>query len=196
MQEGWAAFMGAIAGSTITAVVTLKTIAYQHSKLREEHIQDILILERVEKYKEINSLLFKLWWDLPLPQISLRELNSESIQNQIKNTKEYINHNSLFLGPKVQYAFWEYFSELEKWCRLLKNHSEKELYSKCPNFEDKIKETLNNLFNCTRAAMLEDLSISGFEIFSSEEIRTSYKKGIEKVKNYFKEEKFNKKGNK
>lgn len=196
MQEGWAAFIGAIAGSTIIAVVTLKNMAYQHSKLREEHIQDILIRERVEKYKEINSLLFKLWWDLPLPQISLRELNSASIQKQIANTKEYIYHNSLFLGPKVQYVFWEYFSELEKWCRLLGLYSEKKLNSKCPNFENKLKKTLDNLFNCTRAAMLEDLSISGFNIFSSEEIRTSYKKGIEKVKNYFKEEKFNKKGNK
>ena len=196
MQEGWAAFMGAIAGSAITAAVTLKTMAYQHSKLREEHIQDILIRERVEKYKEINSLLFKLWWGLPLPQINLRELNSALIQKQIANIKEYMNHNSLFLGPKVQYIFWEHFSELEKWCRLLKHYSEKELNSKCPNFEDKLKKTLDNLLNCTREAMLEDLSISGFDIFSSEEIRTSYKKGIEKVKNYFKKETFNKKGNK
>jgi hypothetical protein len=186
MQEGWAAFMGAIAGSAITAAVALKTIAYQHSKLREEHIQDILIQERVEKYKEINSLLFKLWWYLPLPQISLRKLYSAAIQKQIANTKEYINHNSLFLGPKVQYVFWEYFSELEKWCRLLKHYSEKELNSKCPNFEDKLKKTLDNLFNCTRAAMLEDLSISGFEIFSSDEVRSLYKKGIRKINNYFK----------
>jgi len=188
MQEGWVAFMGAIAGSAITAIVALKTMAYQHSKLREENIQDILIQERIEKYKEINSLLFKLWWDLPLPQINLRELNSTSIQNQIANTKEYVNHNSLFLGPKVQYVFWEYFSELEKWCRLLGLYSEKELNSICPNFENKLKKTLDDLFNCTGAAMLEDLSISGFEIFSSEEIRTAYKKGIEKVENYFKKD--------
>lgn len=188
MQEGWAAFGGAIAGSAITAIVALKTMAYQHSKLREEHIQDILIQERIEKYKEINSLLFKLWWDLPLPQINLKKLNSKSIQKQIAKTKEYINHNSLFIGPKVQCVFWEYFSELEKWCRLLGLYSEEELNSICPKFENKIEKTLDNLFNCTGEAMLEDLSVSGFKIFSSEEIRASYKKGIEKVENYLKKD--------
>lgn len=188
MGEGWAAFMGAIAGSVITALVALKTMAYQHFKLREEHVQDILIQERIEKYKEINSLLFKLWWDLPLPQINLKKLNSPLIQKQIATTKEYVNHNSLFLGPKVQGVFWEYFSELEKWCRLLEHYSEKELNSLCSNFENELKKTLDNLFNCTGAAMLEDLSISGFKIFSSEEIRTAYKKGIENVANYVKKD--------
>lgn len=186
MQEGWAAFMGAIAGSFITAVVALKTMAYQHSKLREEHIQDILIQERIEKYKKINSLIFKVWWDLPLPQISLKELNSELIQKQIADIKEYTNLNSLFLGAKVQYIFWEHFGELEKWCRLLEHHSEKELRSKCPDFEDKLKKTLDNLLNSTRSAMLKDLSISGFEAFSFDEVRALYKKGIIKINNYFK----------
>jgi len=86
MQEGWAAFMGAIVGSAITSVVGLGAMAYQHSKLREEHIQDILIQERIEKYKKINSLLFELWWNLPLPLISLKKLNSESSSNFSKKT--------------------------------------------------------------------------------------------------------------
>ncbi len=188
MQEGWAAFMGAIAGSTITALVALRTMAYQHSKLREEHIQDILLQERVEKYKKVNGLLFELWWSLPLPQISLKKLNSELIQKQIANTKEYIYRNSLFLGPKVQYIFWKHFGELEKWCLRLRHHSGKEMNSECPDFEDKLKKTLDNLLNYTRTAMLKDLSISGFENFSSEEVRSLYRKGIEKINNYFKKD--------
>ena len=188
MQEGWAAFMGAIVGSAITSVVALGAMAYQHSKLREEHIQDILIQERIEKYKKINSLLFELWWNLPLPQISLKKLNSELIQKQIENIKEYMYHNSLFLGPKVQYIFWKHFGELEKWCLQLRHHSGKEMSSKCPDFENKLKNTLDNLLNCTRTAMLKDLSISGFENFSSEEVRSLYRKGIEKINNYFKKD--------
>lgn len=43
MQEGWAAFMGVIIGSIISYLAVLSAKVYQHSKFREEHIQDILI---------------------------------------------------------------------------------------------------------------------------------------------------------
>ena len=187
MQEGWAAFMGAIVGSIISSLTTLRVIAYQHSKLREKHIQDILIQDRIEIYKKINGFIFELWKDLPLPQVPLKIFYSEQIQEQIANIKVYVSHNSLFLGPKVQQTFWEHFSKLEKWCRMLKNHSENELMSKCPDFEDKLKETLDNLLNCTRTAILEDLNILGFKNFSSQEKKALYKKSIEEINNYFKE---------
>jgi len=188
MQEGWAAFMGAIVGSIISSLTTLRVIAYQYSKLREKHIQDILIQDRIEIYKKINGFIFELWKDLPLPQVPLKIFYSEQIQEQIANIKVYVSHNSLFLGPKVQYIFWKHFGELEKWCLQLRHHSGKEMSSECPDFEDKLKKTLDNLLNCTRTAMLKDLSVSGFENFSSEEVRSLYRKGIEKINNYFKKD--------
>lgn len=187
MQEGWAAFMGAIVGSIISSLTTLRVIAYQHSKLREKHIQDILIQDRIEIYKKINGFIFELWKDLPLPQVSLKKFYSKQIQERMANIKVYVSHNSLFLEPNVQQIFWEHFSKLEKWCRKLKHHSEHELRSECPDFEDKLKETLDNLLNCTRTAILEDLNILGFKNFSSKEKKALYKKSIEEINNYFKE---------
>lgn len=186
MQEGWAAFMGVIIGSFITSIATIATIAYQHSKLREEHTQDILIQERIEKYKKINSLLFELWWNLPIPLISLKEFNSETTRKQIESIKEYMYHNSLFIEPNVQYTFWKYFGELEKWCQQLRLYSEKEIFSKFPDFEEKLKETLDNLINCTRTAILKDLNVSGFENFSSKEVRSLYRQGIDKINSLLK----------
>lgn len=117
----------------------------------------------------------------------MEKLYSDQIQEQIANIKVYVSHNSFFLEPKVQQIFWEHFSKLEKWCRKLKDYSEHDLKSECPDFEDKIKETLDNLLNCTRTAMLEDLDILGFKNFSSQEKKALYKKSIEEINNYFKE---------
>lgn len=189
MPEGWETVIGIIIGAILTGLAIFLNSVYQHSKFREKHIQDILICERIDKYKELNILLTKLWWDLPFPQIALKELNSISTKKRLEKIKEYVIANSLFFVPKVQYVFWEYFGEFQKWCSKVSHCNETELFKKCPSFEEKIKETLENLLSCTRQAMIEDLKIHGFKTFSFKEIRSSYKKGIKRVEKCLGEEK-------
>lgn len=211
MTLGWAAFLGAALGSTITGLSLLIADLFKHRRLRQERVQGMLISERIKAYDELTYRLTQLWWDLPLTQTGLEPLRwpkdrqvspnffnnakseevkrekdlAEKTDQRLEELKEFIHAHTIILAPKVQYVFWEAFAEFSAWRTKLSTQRNGDLDELCPNYFTKVQEALNGLRDRTNEAIAQDLAVQGFNVPTSDQLDASRRRGRERVERYF-----------
>jgi len=211
MTPGWAAFLGAVVGGSITGVFLLVADWFKHRRLRQEHVQDMLIGERIKAYDELSYCLTQLWWDLPLIQIGLEPLRwpkdrrvspkffesakreevkreedlAKKTHDRLEELREFMHAHTIILAPRVQCVFWEAFAEFIAWRTRLSTWRDGDLDKLCPNYFEKVQEALNGLRDRTNEAIAQDLAIEGFEVPTSDQLDALGRRGREKVERYF-----------
>jgi len=211
MTSGWAAFLGALVGGSITGAFMLVADLLRHRRLKEERVQEMLLSDRVKAYDELSRRLTELWWDLPLTQTGLEPLRwpkdkrispkffegagpekveeeeevlAKETHRRLEKLKEFMQAHTIILGPRVQCVFWEAFGEFAKWRTMLRTQSDEQLEKLCPDYMEKVEEALNGLRDQTNEAMTQDLAVQGFSALASKQLRVSRLKGSKKVEGY------------
>ena len=117
----------------------------------------------------------------------------KKIYQIIEELRKFIHNNTLILAKNVQQVFWEYFSEFVSWRNKFRIYTDGQLNKQCPDYLENCFNSLNALLDNTKNAIIKDLNIQGFEVFSIEELNDSRRKGINKVRQYSEEKEKNNK---
>ncbi len=172
--------------------------------MRREHVQDILIEDRVRAYKQLAGRLFDLWWDVPLLQTGLEPLRwpknvrlspdfyddaragelseqkalAQRTNERLEQLKAFVHSNSLVLTPSVQKEFWEAYDEFMLWRIRVGTRDEREMM---PHFLE-IQAAFDNLRARPCEAIMKDLGTEGFGIVGAEALKDIRVKASQRVK--------------
>ncbi|MHA1693960.1 MAG: hypothetical protein ACTSXT_17250 [Candidatus Helarchaeota archaeon] len=184
--------IGVVIGSSITFFIDYK----KHKWKREEKIQELFIIEKMNRYKELINLLTELRYNIPLVQLgeevfrfpkdkrispefckNERDDNikeqlriAKDIHERIEQLKIFVQKNSLFLSKNVKIIFWSNFYRLLSWKTRVNIRNDKELAKEFPYFFNDINKTLDNLLDQTKEEIYKDLNNNSDDILTSEEL--------------------------
>lgn len=184
--------IGVAIGSFITFLIDLK----KHQWKREEKVQELFIIEKMNRYKDLINLLTELRYNIPLVQLGEEVLRfpkdkrvspefckselkddvkeqlriAQDIHERIHQLKKYVQKNSLFLSKNVKIIFWSNFYRLLSWKTRVNIRNDKELAKDFPDFFDDINETLDNLLDLTKEEIYKDLNNNSDDILTIEEL--------------------------
>jgi len=184
--------IGVVIGSSITFFIDYK----KHKWKREEKIQELFIIEKMNKYKELINLITELRYNIPLlhlgeevlrfpkdkrisPEFCKNELGdgieeqlriAQDIHERIEQLKIFGQNNSLFLSKNVKIVFWSHFYRLLSWKTRVNIRNDKELAKDFPDFFDDINKTLDNLLDLTKEEIYKDLNNNSDDILTIKEL--------------------------
>jgi hypothetical protein len=184
--------IGVAIGAFITFLIDFK----KHQWKRGEKVQELFIIERMNRYKELINLLTELRYNIPLvqlgeevlrfpkdkrisPEFCKNELDdnikeqlriAQDIHERIEQLKIFVQKNSLFLSKNVKKIFWSNFYRLLSWKTKLNKRNDKELNDEFPDFFKDINKTLDNLLDLTKEAIFKDLDNSNEDILTIKEL--------------------------
>lgn len=219
MSTGWAAFLGVISGSIISGTFLILIDWFKHCRKRKELIQEILVRKRIESSSVLINMIIELRDELPLYQTdievlrwpkdkrispeffknkedtNLKEKNdyAEKIYQRIEELRKFMHNNTLIIAKNVQLIFWEHFSEFVSWRNKFRIYADGQLNEQCPDYLENCFNSLNALLDNTKNAIIKDLNVQGFEVFSIEELNNYRRKGVNKVRKYSEEKEKNNK---
>ena len=183
---------GVVIGSLITFLIDYK----KHQWKRGEKVQELFIIEKMNRYKELINLLTELRYKIPLvqlgeevlrfpkdkrisPEFCKNELDddikeqlriAQDIHERIEQLKIFVQKNSLFLSKNVKIVFWSHFYRLLSWKTRVNIRNDKELAKDFPDFFDDINNTLENLLDKTKEEIYKDLNNNSDDILTSKEL--------------------------
>lgn len=184
--------IGVVIGSFITFLIDFK----KHQWKREEKVQELFIIEKMNRYKELINLLTELRYNIPLVQLGEEVLRfpkdkrispefceveldddikeklriSHDIHERIEHIKIFVQKNSLFLSKNVKIVFWSNFYRLLSWKTRVNIRNDKELAKEFPDFFNDINKTLDNLLDLTKEEIYRDLNNNSDDILTIEEL--------------------------
>jgi len=183
---------GVVIGSLITLLIDYK----KHQWKRGEKVQELFIIEKMKRYKELINLLTELRYNIPLvqlgeevlrfpkdkrisPEFCKDELDDDikeqlriarDIHERIEQLKIFGQNNSLFLSKNVKIVFWSHFYRLLSWKNRVNIRNDKELAKDFPDFYDDINKTLNNLLDQTKGEIYKDFRNNSDDILTTKEL--------------------------
>ncbi len=193
---------GVVIGSLITFLIDYK----KHQWKRGEKVQELFIIEKMNRYKELINLLTELRYKIPLvqlgeevlrfpkdkrisPEFCKNELDddikeqlriAQDIHERIEQLKIFVQKNSLFLSKNVKIVFWSNFYRLLSWKTRVNIRNDKKLAKEFPDFFNDINKTLNNLLDLTKEEIYRDLNNNSDDILTIEELTEIKKANLAK----------------
>src|SRR5450759_5111409 len=201
------ALIGLLLGSGVVAAIVNQVLqglldSFKHKRLREKQLQEVLLKDRIEAYKELHHLLQDLVWKVNVirqgleilrwPKVRISPLaaqpvndsnaleDAEKVDKRIKSLADHVNQNALVMGSEVQLIFWEHYSTVKRWRAFVDTHTNGEIFNRVPLAQKYILEAFVNLYERTVDAMTRDLRVQGFELVSNEQVDEVVKRAFDR----------------